>query len=288
MTGNSLDVNPGLFYPPVMQGQRDLNIYPLYGQYSIAGTVDGPLFPSNGIEFLVYALGSDAVTGTAAPYTHTISQAATLPSMTIEKNVGGTESQQFYGCRVNKLTLQCAATNTEVTMSADIIGEGVNFLDTPSAITVVNEEPYTFAEATVSLFGQSVAVVNSLEIDIENGLVSTYVLNGTHYLQYLTPVTIAVSGTMDIIFDNFDDPTYGYYNAMINDHQNGTLNVTFAHASNGGSVEIILPEVRMSQIAIAPSLTNVVMQTVSWTAEYNATAGHTISAVVENSVQTAY
>lgn len=288
MSGCTIEENPGLFYPQVMQGQRDLQIYPVYGQYVVSGTVDGPLFPSMGIPMLAYAIGSDAVTGTVAPYTHTLTQATgQLPSLTIEKNVGGRESQQFFGCRVNQYTLTAQATNTEVDISVDVIGQGVQTLTSPTAVTTVDEAPYSFSEATISLYGSSVGIVNSIEIDIQNGLQSTYTLNGTNYLEYLTPVTLQVSGTMDVVFDSFDDPTYGYYQKMLAGTA-GALDATFSHPSNGGSVQINIPSIRIAQIAIAPALTSVVMCTITWQAEYNSTAGYTVGAVVENSEQTAY
>ena len=287
MTGCTLDEDPGLFYPQVMQGQRDANIYGVYGQDIVSGTVDGPLFPSNGIQLLVYAIGTDAVTGTVAPYTHTITQANSLASMTVEKNLGDKQSQQFFGCRINQLTLSGQATNTEATISADVVGQGMAVLDTPTAITVTNEDPFVFAEATVSLLGTAIATVSSVSVVIANGLVSTFTMNGTHYLEYLTPVTLAVTGTIDVVWDSLDDPTYGWYTKMISQTK-GAISFTLTHPSSGGSVEISLPSCRLSKDTIAPSMTGIITETLSFTAEYSQTSGYTIQGVVENSVQTAY
>src|SRR5271154_3501370 len=86
---NTMDVDPGLFSPAVMTGTRDLQVYALYGQEKDAGAIGAPLFPTNGVELLVYAIGSDVVTGgSPGPYTHTILQTNTLPSVTVEKNLG--------------------------------------------------------------------------------------------------------------------------------------------------------------------------------------------------------
>lgn len=287
MTGCTIEEDPGLFYPQVMQGQRDLNIYGVYGEYKVAGAIDGPLFPTNGIPLFVYSIGTDAVTGTVAPYTHTVSQANQLASFTVEKNVGDSESQQFYGCRVNKYSLKCEASNTEVSATVDVMGQGMQVLDTPTAISVVEEEPFVFAEATLSFLGTTVATVSSIQIDIENGLKETYTLNGTHYLEYLTPVTLHVTGTLDVVFDSFDDPTYGYYTKMLN-ATTGALQLTLTHPSNGGSVEINLPEVRLQKIAIAPKMTDVVMETLTFEAEFSKTSGYTIQGIVTNGVSTAY
>lgn len=286
-TGCTLETDPGLFAPEVMQGQRDKNIYAMYGQWKAAGAVDGPLFPSMGIPLFVGTIGTDAVTG-AGPYVHTISQANVLPSFTVEKNVGGVQSQQYYGCRVNKYALKCAATNSAATFTADLMGQGASTLATPTAVTTVDELPYIFAEATISWGGNSIPVVSSLSMDIENGLKETYVLNGSHYLQFLTPITLAVTGQLDVVFDNFNDTIYGWYDTWMLSETPAALVLTFTHPSNAGTFKITLPSVRLSKIAIAPKMTDVVMETLSFEAFYSRASGYTIQAQVTNSVSTPY
>jgi len=68
MTGNTLEVDPGWFSPELMMGVRDLHVFNMQGEEKFEGAVEGPLFPSNAIQLLVAAIGTDAVTGTAAPY----------------------------------------------------------------------------------------------------------------------------------------------------------------------------------------------------------------------------
>ena len=73
MTGNTMEADPGWFSPELMMAVRDRNVFNMYGEAKYQGAVDGPLFPSNAMELLVASIGTDAVTGTGVPYTHTIS-----------------------------------------------------------------------------------------------------------------------------------------------------------------------------------------------------------------------
>lgn len=299
MTGCTIDVTPGLFHPPVMQGQRDLQIYGLYGQYKVAGAITGPLFPSMGVPIIVAAIGTDTKTGTVAPYTHTISQANRLHSLTVDKILGitGTKTyvtQQFRGCMVNKLALKCQATNSAVTLTADVMGQAYASKTVAPTVTITTENPFVFAEATLKWHTVTIATVEQLSITITNGVKETYTLNASHYLQYLTPVALKVNGTFDMVFDNLNNATYGLYTKfMLTPHATAALTVTWKHPATTGltsthSVQVTLPQVRLSKIGIAPKMETVIMETVSYEAEYNHTAGHTIQAVVHNAVATAY
>src|SRR5579859_108109 len=260
MTGNNLELDPGLFSPKVMFGQRDVNTFPLYGQYKNAGSLNFPLFPTQGINLLAGAIGADAaagngVTGTGsaspntlngatiagattvtltsatgytanafiqvdvnasgptttaevrkivsvstntltldtaltyahangaatkvvtAPFTHTITQATTLPSFTVEKNLGNFESLQFAGARINKFDMQVQNGNSEVACAVDLMAKSSAVLATPTAITVVNELPYVFAECTTSFNSQTISQTTNAEVTIENGLKDTFTFN---------------------------------------------------------------------------------------------------------------
>ena len=447
-TSSTLESDPGLFYPPVMMGVRDVNVFPLYGQRKNAGDVGAPLFPTNGIATFVAAIGADGgdyttqiagtqgygitgvyssgasttlasavtqtatvlnttvssttvsvasgassypsaspvtnfggasavaaattVTGTtlsaaatatgqvllgantisvtsatgivngvyiqidvnsvgvttsevrkvtnvvsttitldyplfyahassaavkvvAAPFTHTVLQGNNLPSLTVEKNIGGYQSLQFTGTKIDKYTLKAAASDTAVEFTAGLMAKTYTVLDNPTAISVINELPFVFAEATLSLnfgYGSSVQVsqVSNVNLDIENGLKPTYTFNNTHDLQFLTPVTRKISGQIDVVFTSLDDSTWGYFNLMQNQVQ-GSLSLTFTHPtgsvpnpnpSPGYSITISLPAVNFSKYADALKLEDVVMTTLDFEAAYNigGTPPQTIAATI--------
>lgn len=373
MTGNSLSLDPGLFFPKVQMGQRDLNIFPLYGQNKLAGSISAPLFPSNGAELVVSAIGMDAapgqgvvgstptnattmssssivgattinvaaitgytagttivqidtntgttktsecrkvttITGTATPYTltldaplayahasasavsavlapftHQISQQNTLPSLTVEKNLGGFDSLQFAGCRINKLALSCQATNQEATISADIMAQSAAVLDAPSAITVVNENPFVFAEAQLSMFGQVIAQAENFSMDIENGIKDTYTY-GSHGPKFLTPVTRHISGKTDLVFTSLDDATWGYYTQMTAGNE-GALAFSLTHPNGGGTWTFNLPAVRLKTYTDAVPMDDVIKSSLAFEARLNLATSTTIAATLVNSAYIAY
>jgi hypothetical protein len=67
VTESSIDPDPGIFYPEVMTGLRDLDIYALQGQIKIAGSLAGPLYPTSGAPMLLGAIGTDTGVGGANP-----------------------------------------------------------------------------------------------------------------------------------------------------------------------------------------------------------------------------
>jgi len=290
MTGNTMESDPGWFSPPVMMATRDKPVFNMYGEAKFQGTVDGPLFPSNAMELLVAAIGTDSVSGTTSPYTHAISQANTLASITVEKNLGSYQSLQFAGCRVNKLSIKAPVGNNPIEVSADLMGQSAAILTSPTAVSVTNEIPFVFAEAALTLSTHARADVTNVQVDIENGVKETYTYSGNHGPSFLTPVTVHVTGSFDVVWSSLNDSTYGDYNTM----ENGTLGalaLSFTHPGAGGySVTINLPQVALTKYASAVKLEDVIMSTVTFEASKPLTGGsqYTIAATVLNGVSAAY
>lgn len=364
MTGNGLELDPGLFSPKVMFGRRDVNTFPLYGQNKIAGSLSAPLFPTQGMAMICGAIGTDAaagagVTGTGAtsattlngatlagatsivlqsatgyaqgsyiqvdvngtgptttaevrkistlvtttatldsaltyahasgaavavvtaPYTHTIAQGVTLPSFTVEKNLGGFESLKFAGARVNKLGLSVSAGNQEATTTLDLMAQSAVVQASPTAITVVNESPYVFAESTATIFGTATTQVSSVDISIENGLKDTYTFNSSHNLQFLSPVTVKASIKVDLVFTSLDDTDWGYWTKMVNGTE-GALLATLTHPTSAGTVAINFPRCRIRTSTDAVKMEDIILTTLNFDAYYDFTTSRTVNATVTN------
>lgn len=288
MTENTLEYDPGWFSPQVMMATRDLQVFNMYGEAKLSGAVAGPLFPSNAMELFASSIGTDVVTGTVDPYTHTISQANTLASLTIEKNIGSYQSLQFAGCRVGKLSVKAPVANQPVDVTYDVSGQSVAILTTPTAVTVVNEIPYVFAEATLTLFSNARADVTSVQIDIENGLKETWTYSGQHGPSFITPVTLHVTGTITVAWSSLNDATYGDFTNM----QNGTLGALSLVVAHPGSplhnVTITMPQVVLSKFGNDIKMQDIVMSNLTFEASKSLSSGYTIQAVVKNAVSTAY
>lgn len=290
MTGNGMQSDPGWFSPTLMMATRDKQVFNLYGEQTNVGAIEGPLFPSNAIQLLVAAIGTDAVTGTTAPYTHTISQANTLKSLTVEKNIGGYQSLQFAGARVGKFTVKAPVGNEPVSISADMMAQSVAILTSPTAVSVTNELPFVFAEASLTLMSHARADVTGVTLEIDNGLKATYTYSGQHGPSFLSPISLHVSGTVDVVWSSLNDSTYGDFTTM----QNGTLgalSLGFTHPGGGGfSVTLNCPQVVLSKVAPDIKYEDVVMSTLSVESSKMLTGGsqYSVQAVVLNGASSQY
>jgi hypothetical protein len=239
---------------------------------------------------LVYAHGSGVqVTIVSAPYTHVISQQNSLPTLTVEKNIGGFQSQQFAGCMVNKWELKAPVGNTAPEIAVDMMAQSVAVLDTPTGISVTPELPFVFAEANLTMYGTARADAANITATIENIVKDTYTYANMHGPAFLTPVQVHGSGSVDVVWSSLDNATYGDYLKM----QNGTLGAlqfALAHPAAAGSVALYYPQVALSKQTIPLKVDDVVMDTLTWEASRPLTgpSQYTVQATVVNSVYVAY
>ncbi len=293
-TDNSLNVDPGLFFPETMIGTRSYEQFPIYGEEKDAGSVGAPMFPTNGIEFLVYSIGTDVVTAPVSPatlYTHTISQATHLASLTVEKNLGGAQSLQFAGTRVGKYSIKAAASDTEAEFTADLTAQSWAILDTPTTLSFVDEEPFIFAEYTLSWHTKVLAQATNFTLDITNGIKPIWTINGSHELQFLPSTHLKVTGTFTVVWDLLNgtatDDTRGYFSQMLA-QQDAALSFKLTHPSTGGSIELLMPHVRLAKDTIDPKMSDVVSEKIKFSAYQKLGTTSMISAVILNQRATAY
>lgn len=239
---------------------------------------------------LVYGhANASQVTLVVAPYTHTIIEQNTLPSLTVEKNIGGFQSLQFAGCRIGKFNVKASAGNTPVETTTDLSGRSVAVMDTPTGVTLVNEEPYVFAEANLTMFNTLRTEVSVVNLAIDNGLKETYTFSNQHGPSYITPCTLMVNGTLDLVWDSLDDSTYGDFNKMVNGTL-GALQFSLVHPSNGGTIYFNMPQVVLAKFANDLKMEDVVMSTLTYEASRPLAGStlYTINAVVVNNTYVAY
>jgi hypothetical protein len=237
---------------------------------------------------LQYAhLTGAAVVGVVAPYTHTFSQTNTLPSLTVEKNLGGYQSLQFAGCKVGKLSIKAPATNEAVSVTYDVTGRSAAILTSPTAVSIIADMPFVFAEATLTLFSNARNDVSSFQVDIDNGLKETYTYSGQHGPSFITPVTVHASGTLTVVFSSLNDATYGDYSNMVSGTL-GSLVWTATHPVNNEAVTITLPQVVLSKLGQDVKMTDVIMSNLTYEATKSLSAGYTIRGTLVNNVYTAY
>lgn len=230
-----------------------------------------------------------AVIGVVAPYIHTIQQENTLASLTVEKNLGSYQSLQFAGCRNSKFSLKAPVGNTAVEIAADLMGQSVLTMNSPTPIVITDELPFVFAEATLNIFGQGRNDVSGVDIGIENGLKETYTYSQAHGPSFLTPVTVHTSGSIDVVWSSLTDSTYGDFSKM----KNGTLGAlafTLAHPASVGAITINLPQITLNKYANDIKMTDVIMSSLSYEASRPLSGGsqYTVGATVSNNVYLPY
>jgi hypothetical protein len=239
---------------------------------------------------LTYAhLTGVAIIGVVAPFTHKVQQANTLPSLTVERNIGGRQSQQWAGCKVNKFDLKAPVSNEPCAVTADMMAQSVAILDSPSAISIANETPFVFAEASVSFYGASRSEAANVNVSIDNMIKDTYTYSGQHGPSFLTATQLHVSGTLDMVWSSLDDATYGDFNRMLN-QTTGALTVTLAHPASAGSIAVTMPQIVLVKDPIELKSDSVVMQALSWEASRPLSGGSqfTVQATVINSAYLPY
>lgn len=249
----------------------------------------GPVATVSPALFYPHASGV-AIAGVIAPYTHTFTQQNTLPSITVEKNLGSFQSLQFAGCRVGKMSLKCPTANQPVEGTWDFSGQSAAILNTPTSIGATGitfENPWVFAEASLSLFSNARADVTNLQLDIDNGLKETWTFSGNHGPSFISPVTLHVSGSATVVWSSLNNGTYGDYTSMINGTL-GALSFSVTHPASAGAMTITLPQVVISKFANDVKMTDVIMSNLTFEASKSLSAGYTIQATVLDNTYTPF
>ena len=140
------------------------------GTASISGAVSNAWW-------LLGALGANSDAGTTGAYTHTYTEANSLPSFTLQSSfeLGTTDSTSvLLGCRINTLSLT-AAVNEALRFSIEAPYR-YETLNTTAVTNIADTEPvFTFAHGSIELpDGTEIAAVQSIEVTINNNLESIY------------------------------------------------------------------------------------------------------------------
>lgn len=241
---------------------------------------------------LVYAhLTGVAVISVVAPFTHSIQESgiSNIPSLTIEQNIGNAQSLQFAGCRVGKFDLKGQATDTEATMTCDMTAQSVALLTSPSAVTIVDENPFVFSEFVLDYNAGQIKSPTNFALTIDNGLKPTWTMNNNVELQFNPSTALHVNGSFDVVFDTFNDTTYGFWQFM-QSHNEVAISFTMTHATSGYSVGVTMPKCLLKTTPVVPKVSDIVMQNVSFEARRSLSASPsvTITGTVINGVHLAY
>lgn len=185
-------------------------------------TVKGNLFTDTGPQLLYLAFGTDTVSGTAAPYTHSIkllndpSVGSQPPSITVVDvdnilvSAPAGNAKQVVGCLFDKLSVSIAATGA-VTWNGTLVGSEITETTAPSTIAFSTAVFPPAWSTAFTLNGAAYPYVEQLDFDITLGAkpVPTLFASAAPYVIFREGMT--VTGKLTIAVPP-DDPVY--YSAL--------------------------------------------------------------------------
>lgn len=236
---------------------------------------------------------------TNSPFVHTIIPNNTLPSFTIERNMGNYQSQQYGGCRVNKSSIKAQATNQEVQITTDIIGQSANVLATPSAFSYDVEAIYTFTGASLTQIAGAnpsiqVSQMQNVTFNIDNALQAEWTMANSNLVQFLTPGALTVNGEFELIWSSLNDTNFGYFYSMLpGQAQNFNLSITIQQPNTGSAasgITLNMPLCKVTKLKDDVKLGEDIKSTVSFEAlrDLSVTPATEVTLTVINSVYTPY
>jgi len=240
---------------PILRGNRNPT-RPVRGRKDVSGSIVTHLNPFQLPSFLKFLLGAVTTTDTngAAPYTHVITIADTLPSFFLEK--GFTDIGQYFqydGCKINRASFSFRDEGfQEVTF--DILGVRETVSATSFDTTPVDNgyQPFDGQHiATIEEGGAPIGIASVAELVVENALDDgVYVLGNSGERKYLPEGTVRVSGTLTALFENTT-----LYDKAVNSTET-SLKIAFQKGTGDGTagneyLEFFVPELTYSPRSVA-------------------------------------
>lgn len=227
-----------------------------------------------------------AITQVQAPFLHNVIQQNYLKSLTVEKNIGGFQSERYAGTKVGKIALKAPATNNPVTMTSDVMAKGWTIMNTPTSIVQVTPDaPFVFSEASLTLNSTTIYETYNLNVNIDNKMGETW--TNAAAPQFITAQGLVVTGSFDAVFGSLNDATIGFLNQTMIGAATAPLTLTLQHPA-GNSITLTMPTVQFNTDDVQIKPDTIVTETINFTATYSPSSPKTISAVVANGAWLAY
>ncbi len=215
------------------------------GLVSVKGSTIVGTRPTSIGYLLRSALGAVAVTG-VNPYTHTFTPAASafdpdcyLPSYTLEIHRDLAQAWQYAGMVVNALQFAYGAKQKILKATADWLGKSAALI-TKTAPTFEAAQPFTWAQAAVSLGGTNFDRLEDFSFKLDNKLEAVELLKSANANQAgkIWP-NGKIAAELDLTMDLNDQTEYTNFKTSVD----RTMVVTFTAATN--ILKITIPSVRL-------------------------------------------
>jgi len=290
INSESISTDTGGLFPDDIRGDRSRHQVQ-EGPVDVSGDFDWNPAPEDGIgEILKGALGSVSSTlATTGVYEHTFESSATLPSYTIEINVGDTMRRKVPGGKIDELTLSCAD-GEMLSATASMIGKGEEIDETVRTPSYGTETPFAWSQGQVTIDGTVEANVESIEIVNTNSLIDDfYAIDETRERAGLPEGRREITGSLDISFEDVD-----YYKWFLGGgtapqstprFASLTLEFTGPVFAEGSAyyLNVSLPKMRLDTSDVAISDADRVVQSIDFDALEDPSSGDDITAKLVNS-----
>lgn len=301
----------------------------LDGPFRPTATMKGPVYPVGAVGLFLYGMfgGADAPassgSGTATVYTHTFSDASTLPIFTIERadKVTGTAKIVEYltDCKMESLQFACAfGEKVDITANFQAAARPNKHTDTfftaasaaataaaGSEVTVtLNDvapseiDPLIFSGATVymadygtvpgSSGSHAVSTIKSLNMEFTNTLTRQETLNGADYAYKIFEGGVEATLTGALVFETLD-----MYNKMLSG-ASVAIKVVFKSKTNIGTsttpyeLEFFWPKVKVSRASIPFTAGEVIESDVEFKVIFDQTSAKMVEVKLKNNEPDAY
>lgn len=231
------------------------------------GTFESFFYPKEGGALLAWLLGSDIVTGTTDPYTHTLSLAATPRFVSAEIGYGFDEDEdqiivdRLVDGKIGSLKISGDATKP-IFLTPDFIGAGADLQNAPSTVVfsdAFGEGPFTYLDGTFTLTTDDTddAAVLSLQI-VKFEIMVNLNIKPIYGFSHLTPIfllltirDIGLKFTVEVPSDKLYRLTYygsktGTSPSRVIGRGTASLHGAIADAPNTRSFTINLPNINFT------------------------------------------
>ena len=225
-----------------------------------------------------------AVSKVVAPFTHTATPTAALPSFSIEKNMNGADIQ-YGGCLVSKCDL-ALATNAAVKATYAIVGQQDQVLASPAAPTWPTDTPYSPTGITFTAESVPDTTCHAGTFSLDNMVKAYDTFNGHDYPDLVIPTERKLTMGATLFLQSLSGSTPPNYYAELEGA--GAQAVQLAFAQGTDQVTIALPAAVLTKAANPIRLGDLVMQDVEYTAIIGGANNTDLTVTITNGIYQSY
>ena len=270
------------------------------GNVTVDGAIEAPLnLASDGLIHIIrQALGgtTSVVAASGTSYTHTFKTgnmedntmtAAHIKGLSIAVRPGASSNKtwNFFGCRVNNLTIKAEA-GSPVILTAEFIGQGCSTSATIPAAVYSDVLPCNFVGATIQTGATSASLsqeyFKSFELTINNNLDAAHRVLGSDKIVKSYPVKQDVSLKLAQVFDT--TTAYDRFTALTSTYFEITLDSQQALGASAGTYKMIIyvPNCKLSPLTPSVGGPGPISQELEYKGYYASTQAYAVQMTVRN------